>query len=59
MGLNTPGGNGTQVRHMRAISIQTDGGWEDRTGQTDRQDNKGRQTGRERQTEDGTTGHGR
>ena len=29
MGLNAPGGNETQVRHMRVIRIQTDRGWED------------------------------
>lgn len=29
MGLNTPGGNETQVRRMRVIRIQTDRGWED------------------------------
>lgn len=33
-GLNTPGGNETQVRRMRVIRIQTDRGWEDR--RTDR-----------------------
>lgn len=46
VGLNTPGGDETQVRHMRVISIETDWGRENSTRRRDRAKWAGREIDR-------------